>query len=89
MEIESRVYKDPFGELRWGSLDLVQAHLGHDLVSGLVFRWQLNGMQVAVIVKDEQLKQKLREFWIGLLRSMVLHRHVWTMLLWESLCSCA
>ena len=70
-DFENRVWsKGPFwDELRKGSLELVQSHLGHNLVlDRACFEMAVKGDDGCSIVKDETLKKKLRDFWIGLLK---------------------
>ena len=56
-------------ELRTGSLELIQCHLGHGLtLDRACFEMAVKGDAGCGIVKDEQLKDKLRKFWISLLR---------------------
>ena len=70
-DFENRIWsKGPFwDELRKGSLGLIQAHLGPSLtLDRACFEMAVKGEQGCSIVKDEQLKEKLRSFWIDLLK---------------------
>ena len=61
-------------ELRTGSLELIQCHLGHGLtLDRACFEMAVKGDAGCGIVKDEQLKDKLRKFWISLFEKVWLH----------------
>ena len=70
-DFENRTWsKGPFwDELRKGSLDMIQAHLGRGMaLDRACFEMAVKGEEGCSIVKDERLKEKLRDFRIDILK---------------------